>query len=98
MDGRCVPSPWAQSCKDDFYCNDLIDDGVPHLTVEGNLGAYQHQSALFVFGGKLEFRHTVESHRTGAPVDFFRCEDCGHIHTVEHRTPTLEATAKRTRA
>ena len=21
-------------------------------------------------GGKLEFRHTVESHRTGAPVDF----------------------------
>ena len=35
-------------------------------------------------GGKLEFRHTVESHRTGAPVDFFRCEDCGHVHAVEH--------------
>jgi hypothetical protein len=26
-------------------------------------------------GGELEFRHTVESHRTGALVHFFRCED-----------------------
>ena len=25
-------------------------------------------------GGKLKFRHTVESHRTGAPVEFFRCK------------------------
>ncbi len=49
-------------------------------------------------GGKLEFRHTVESLRTGAPVDFFRCEDCGNVHTVEHRTPALEAAAKRKRA
>jgi uncharacterized Zn finger protein len=37
-------------------------------------------------GGNLEFRHTVESYRTGAPVDIFRCEDCGHVHTVECRT------------
>jgi uncharacterized Zn finger protein len=59
-------------------------------------------------GGKLKFRHTVESHRTGAPVEFFRCEDCGYVHTVERRTAksalssdpltALEAAAKRKRA
>ena len=49
-------------------------------------------------GGAPEFRHTVESHRTGAPVDFFRCKDCGYVHAVEHRTPALEAAAKRKRA
>jgi uncharacterized Zn finger protein len=49
-------------------------------------------------GGELEFRHTVESHRTGALVHFFRCEDCGCINTVEHPTPALEAAAKRKRA
>jgi uncharacterized Zn finger protein len=49
-------------------------------------------------GGKLEFRHTVESHKTGAPVDFFRCKDCGYVHAVEYRTPALEAAAKRKRA
>ena len=48
-------------------------------------------------GGALEFRHTVESHRTGAPVDFFRCKDCGYVHAVEHRTPALEAAAKRSK-
>ena len=37
-------------------------------------------------GGKLQFGHTVESLRTGAPVHFFRCEDCGHVHAVERRT------------
>jgi len=59
-------------------------------------------------GAKLEFRHTVESPRTGSPVHFFRCEDCGHVHAVERRSDlsvrasdplaTLEAAAKRTRA
>ena len=58
-------------------------------------------------GGKLEFRHTVESHMTGSPVHFFRCEDCGHLHTVERRTTRArssdqraapEAPAKRKRA
>jgi len=37
-------------------------------------------------GGTLEFRHRLESLRTGAPVDFFRCEDCGYVHTVERRS------------
>ena len=37
-------------------------------------------------GGELEFRHQVESHRTGAPVDFFRCEDCGYVYAVEHQS------------
>ena len=36
--------------------------------------------------GKLEIRHTIECIRTGVPVDFFRCEDCGCVHTVERRT------------
>ena len=58
-------------------------------------------------GGKLKFRHTVESHRTGTPVDFSRCEDCGYVHTVERRTTSArsadqraapEATAKHKRA
>ena len=58
-------------------------------------------------GGKLKFRHTVESHRTGTPVDFSRCEDCGYVHTVERRSAksalssdvaALEAAAKRKRA
>ena len=41
--------------------------------------------------GKLEFRNTVESPTTGSLVDFFRCEDCGHVHAVERqvRTPPL---------
>ena len=58
-------------------------------------------------GGKLQFRHTVESLWTGLPVDFFRCEHCGCVHTVERRTTgalssnplaVLEAAAKRKRA
>ena len=48
--------------------------------------------------GKLEFKHTVESIRTGAPIDFFRCEHCGYVHTVEHRATALEAATKRKRA
>ena len=36
-------------------------------------------------GCKLEFRNTVESPTTGSLVDFFRCEDCGHVHAVEHK-------------
>ena len=34
----------------------------------------------------MEFRETVGSLKTGAPVDFFQCKDCGHVHTVEDRT------------
>ena len=48
-------------------------------------------------GGKLQFRHTVESDRTGAPVDFFRCEDCGYVHAVEHQ-PVLTALAATTKS
>ena len=32
------------------------------------------------------------------PVNFFRCEDCGCVHAVEHQTPALEPAAKRKRA
>ena len=58
-------------------------------------------------GGTMEFRHLIESHRTGAPVYFFRCENCGQVHTVEHRTASahssdpltaLKAAAERKRA
>ena len=42
-------------------------------------------------GGKLKFRHTVESHRTGTPVDFSRCEDCGYVHTVESAKSALSS-------
>jgi uncharacterized Zn finger protein len=59
-------------------------------------------------GGNLEIRHTIECIRTGAPVDFFRCEDCGCVHTVERRSADSafssdplappEAVAKRKRA
>lgn len=56
-------------------------------------------------GGTLNFKITVETLLTGAPVDFFRCRDCGYVHTVEGRTPgalsfdQLPATvAKRKRA
>jgi uncharacterized Zn finger protein len=34
-------------------------------------------------GGILEFKDTVEHPTTGSPVSFFRCEDCGYVHTVE---------------
>ena len=37
-------------------------------------------------GGTLDFRITVETLSTGSPVDFFRCKDCGYVHTVEGRT------------
>jgi uncharacterized Zn finger protein len=58
-------------------------------------------------GGTLDFKITVETLKTGAPVDFFRCEHCGYVHTVEHRTTGAlpsdplaapEAAAKRKRA
>ena len=56
-------------------------------------------------GGTLDFKHTVESIRTGVPVDFFRCGDCGYVHTVERRTagalssdPLAATVAKRKRA
>jgi hypothetical protein len=37
-------------------------------------------------GGKLVFKDAVESPTTGSLVGFFRCEDCGHVHTVERRS------------
>jgi transposase len=37
-------------------------------------------------GGTLEFKTTIENPMTGSPVHFFRCEDCGHVHSVERRT------------
>ena len=38
-------------------------------------------------GGKLGFRQTVESVRTDALIDFFRCADCGHVRSVEDERP-----------
>ena len=38
---------------------------------------------LWRCGSKLEFRETVGSLKTGAPVDFFHCKDCGHVHAAE---------------
>jgi len=59
-------------------------------------------------GGKLVFKDTVESPRTGSLVRFFRCEGCGHVHTVERQSvnnalssdplAAPEAAAKRKRA
>ena len=40
-------------------------------------------------GGKLEFGDTVDSATTGSLVDFFRCEDCGHVHAVERQERPL---------
>ena len=37
-------------------------------------------------GGKLVFKDTCESPKTGSPVHFFRCEDCGHVQSVERRS------------
>ena len=37
-------------------------------------------------GGKLEIKTTVENPTSGPPVHFFRCKDCGHVHTVERRS------------
>jgi rubredoxin len=34
-------------------------------------------------GGKLEFKDTVESPKTGARAHFFRCDNCGYIHAVK---------------
>ena len=34
-------------------------------------------------GGELEFKTTCENPTTGSPVDFFKCKDCGHVHTVK---------------
>ena len=36
-------------------------------------------------GGKLEFKDTIESLKTGSPTDFFQCKDCGHAHTAPAR-------------
>ena len=37
-------------------------------------------------GGKLEIKTTVEKSTSGPPVHFFRCKDCGQVHTVERRS------------
>ena len=37
-------------------------------------------------GGKLAFRNTTESPTTGSLVDFFRCQDCGHVRSVVRRS------------
>ena len=37
-------------------------------------------------GGELEFKDTCESPITGSRVHFFKCEDCGHVHTIERRS------------
>ena len=42
-------------------------------------------------GGKLEFGDTVDSATTGSLVDFFRCEDCGHVHAVERQAAPIVA-------
>ena len=46
-------------------------------------------------GCKLEFRNTVESPTTGSLVDFFRCEDCGHVHAVERQVRSRPLSLRR---
>jgi uncharacterized Zn finger protein len=44
-----------------------------------------HHEPCLRCGGKLMFKDTVESPTTQSLVCFFRCEDCGHVHTVVER-------------
>ena len=118
-DGRCVPSPWAQSLTGKnfvsrttplqtvFFIGSVWCDGLLHPTMEDAVEPAGISQPCPRCGHKLQFRHTVESIRTGVPVDFFRCEDCGHVHTVERRAASAfssdplaapEAVAKRKRA
>ena len=47
--------------------------------------AHIHHEPCSHCGGKLVFKDTCESPKTGSPVHFFRCEDCGHVQSVERR-------------
>jgi uncharacterized Zn finger protein len=37
-------------------------------------------------GGKPDLKDTVGSLKTGSPMHFLQCKDCGHVHTVEQRS------------
>ena len=45
-------------------------------------------------GGKMEFKETVGSLKTGSPVQFFQCKDCGYVHTVGDTTGSISAVPK----
>ena len=45
-------------------------------------------------GGKMEFKETVGSLKTGSPVHFFQCKDCGYVHTVGDTTGSISAVPK----
>jgi len=45
-----------------------------------------HEDSCPRCGGKLAFRNTTESPTTGSLVDFFRCQDCGHVRSVVRRS------------
>jgi DNA-directed RNA polymerase subunit RPC12/RpoP len=47
---------------------------------------YIHNKPCPHCGGKLVFKAAVESPTTGSLVGIFRCEDCGHVHSVERRS------------
>ena len=115
-----VPSFWAQSVRShqiwcladnaaatEFSLERFSTSSVLHLTREDGMEPAGISQPCPRCGSKLQFRHTVESLWTGLPVDFFRCKDCGCVHTVERRTtgalssdplPAPEAAAKRKRA
>jgi hypothetical protein len=48
--------------------------------------AHIHHEPCSRCGGKLVFKDVVECPTTGSLVGFFRCEDCGHVHSVERRS------------
>ena len=44
-------------------------------------------------GSVLVFKDTVECPTTGSPVNFFRCDDCGYVHSVERVSAFPQALA-----
>ena len=68
-----------------FYC--LAATAHSLLCVEDAVEpAHIHHEPCSRCGGKLVFKDVVECPTTGSLVGFFRCEDCGHVHSVERRS------------
>ena len=74
---------WHTSCP--FYCNSL-----PRLRFLRTEDAVEpdhiHPEPCPRCGGVLVFKDTVECPTTGSPVNFFRCDDCGYVHSVERQS------------
>ena len=70
-----------------FYLNWLAAIAYSLLRVEGAVEpTHIHHEPCSRCGGKLVFKDTVESSTTRSLICFFRCEDCGHVHTIERRS------------